>query len=294
MIWRIAFVTLVCSYLALVVPFSQAVSNRPVVVKLGTLPEAEMLRAAAGDQRYLVAQYAVAKVLFYYGTLVEKFKNKVHIPPEYDNMFQTLRTSSKLDPWNADVYYFAQAAFTWELGRGKEVNELLDYGMKYRTWDDQLPFFAGFNAAYFQKDYPAAAAYMKRAAEISGNPLMTNLAARYYHEAGNAEMGLKFVEFMQKRTTDSRLVALYQLRRDALLATLDIQKGVTEYRRRFGKSPERLADLTSTGILGRLPEDPYGGAFYLDPNGQVRSTSKFALAVPKAHPGETNPRQENK
>ena len=46
-------------------------------------------------------------------------------------MYKTLQTAAKFDPYNSDAYYFAQAAFTWEVGRAKEVNQMLDYGMKH-------------------------------------------------------------------------------------------------------------------------------------------------------------------
>lgn len=286
---RLLFGVLVCCYLLLLVPFTKSLANRPVVVKLGALPGPEVLRVVTGDQRHLVAQYAVVKVLFYYGTLVEKFRQKVVLKPEYGKMFSMLQTSSRLDPWNADVYYFTQAAFTWELGKVAEVNEMLEYGMRYRTWDYQLPYFAGFNAAYFLKDYATAARHFQKAAELSGNPLFANLTARYFHEAGEAELGLQFLAFMQRRTTDSKMVALYQLRKDALVAVLTIQKGVEEYRRRFGKAPEQLAQLTASGVLPSLPADPYGGTFYLDRDGAVRSTSKFSFAPPA---GRANPKQQ--
>lgn len=287
MIGRIVFGILLCSYLALIVPFSTSLKNRPIVVKLGALPDAELLKVVVGDHRYLVAQYAVVRVLFYYGTLVENMSQKVALQPEYPTMFKTLQTSSRLDPWNADVYYFTQAAFTWELNKIAEVNEMLKLGMEYRTWDYQLPFFAGFNAAYFQKDYAAAALYFKRAAQLSGNPLLANLTARYFYESGQNKLGLDFIEFMQRRTTDSKLISIYEMRKRALIAVMTIQEAVDQYGRRFGKAPSRISDLTASGLLGKIPDDPYGGTFYLDEKGAVRSTSKFAFAKP-AGPKTTN------
>lgn len=277
---RVVFGILLCCYLALIVPFSNSLANRPVVVKLGALPDAEVLRVVSGDQRHLLAQYAVVKVLFYYGTLVEKFKQKVVLKPEYENMFKMLKTSARLDPWNADVYYFTQAAFTWELRKVSEVNEMLDYGMRFRTWDYTLPFYAGFNSAYFQKDYQSAAAYFKKAAELSNEPLMANLGARYMYESGQIELGLQFLDYMLRHTTDGKLVTVYQLRKKALLGALTIQKAAEEYRRRFGKAPAQVSDLVGAGVLPEVPEDPYGGSFYFDDKGTVRSTSKFAFAPP--------------
>jgi len=279
MIKKGLFLLLLCSYITLMIPLAAYMKERPVAVKLGYFPDEHALKTVAGDHRYLVAQYAVVKVLFYFGTIVEKAKNMIVIKPEYQNMFKTLQTASKLDPWNADVYYFTQAAFTWELNKIQDVNEMLDYGMKHRTWDYQLPYFAGFNAAYFHKDYGTAAVYMKKAAELSKNQLMASLASRYLYESGQNEIALQFIEFMQQRTMDRKLITLYEFRKKALIAVISIQKGVDAYVRSRGMPPAKIEDIVTAGFIDRIPEDPYGGTFYLDEKGAVRSTSKFAFGT---------------
>jgi len=275
----LALTGLLLVYAMLLVPFSSYMKNRPVALKLGYLPEAEVLRVLAADQRYLLAQMAVDRVLFYYGSLFmqERGDKRVQTVPEYLNMFATLQKALKLDPYNQDAYYFAQAAFTWELGRIKEVNNLLEYGMKYRTWDAQLPFYAGFNAAYFQKDYPKASLFMQRAAQISRNPLYTTLAARYFYEAGQSALGIAFLAGMEKGAKDVKIKTIYRLRREALQATLQISQAVSTYLSAYHHPPPGLAALVSSGFLKAIPPDPYGGRFYLDKDGKVRSTSKLSL-----------------
>jgi hypothetical protein len=276
---RIAFSLLIVAYLAVLVPFTSHLKNRPVAVKLGYLPEAEVLKITFADYRNLLAQYSVIKVLFYFGTLVETFERKVPLQPEYFNMFKIMQTTVKLDPYNMDAYYFTQAAFTWELRKIREVNDLLEYGMKYRTWDYQLPFFIAFNAAYFQKDYKTAAVYMKKAAELSHNPLFTNLTARYFYEAGQTGLGLIFLDAMVKGTSDPKVKRLYVVRKDALKSIKTIEDAVSYYVVRNGKPPADLASLVAEGFLDNIPHDPYGGTFFIDLDGSVRSTSKLAFPV---------------
>lgn len=280
MIYRLLFVALIACYILCIAPFASYMKNRPVAVKLGYVPSAEVLRIAVGDQKLLVAHAAVVKVLVYFGTLVDNLNKKVVLPVEYLNMYKTLQSAVKLDPYNSDAYYFAQAAFTWEVGRAEEVNLMLDYGMKYRTWDYTLPFYAGFNAAYFLKQYEPAARYMTRAAEISGNPLLTNLAARYFFESDKSELGIRFLEMMEKGSRDEQVKKIYQMRRTALEAVVKIQAAVALFSEQNGRIPERIEELIGHGILDKLPEDPYGGRFYLDNAGSVRTTSKFAFREP--------------
>lgn len=269
------------AYLIVLIPYTGFLKGRPLAVKLGYIPSASVLKTVSGEYKTLMAASAVTRVLFYYGTVVDP---KLNIPartsPEYQNMFKTLETALFLDPYNLDAYYFSQAAFTWELGHAADVNRMLEYGMKYRTWDYMLPFYAGFNAAYFLGDFEKAGQYMKRAAEISGDQLFVNLAARYFYEAGNNELGIVFLNSMVKGTRDKSLRSIYVKRRDALLSVKFLQEAVNRYRLAHGRLPDLLGRLVETGLLKELPVDPYGGRFYLDEQGKVRSTSKFVVGVP--------------
>ncbi|WP_243371817.1 hypothetical protein [Geotalea sp. SG265] len=280
---RILIVTaLVCGYCLVVAPFARYMNNRPIAIRLGFMPEAKLLKLVAADYKQLLAQQAIVRVLFYFGTVVDPDLRKVNSVPDYFQMFTTLQQAVLLDPYNIDAYYFAEAAYTWELHKIKEVNNLLDFGMKYRIWDPQLPFYAAFNCAYFEKDYISASKYMKMAAERSDNPLFTNLAARYFHEAGLTEVGIAFVEQMDKTTIDPRIKKLYQLRRDALRAVQRIEKALQSYKQHVGHLPVGISQLVSEGYLDQIPHDPYGGEFYITSEGHVRSTSKFAFAGKKS------------
>lgn len=277
MIGKLLLTILILMYGAVIFPFVSYLKDRPVAVKLGYLPEAEVMRMVAGDQRYLLAEFCVVKVLFYFGTIIEKQKNMITVKPEYFNMFKTLETAVKLDPYNMDSYYFTQAAFTWEVGRAKDVNRILAYGMKYRTWDWTLPFYAAFNSAYFLKEYADAAKYMEKAADISGNPLLTNLAARYFYESGRNDLGILFLETMEKGAKDKKVKRVYSLRKQALTAAQMLGDAVNRFKKMKGRLPVNLGEMISAGVIVSIPDDPYGGTFYLDESGMVRSTSKFAF-----------------
>lgn len=274
---KVFFIGLILCYAIVLVPFATYLQSRPIILKLGYVPSGKVMRALIGDQRYLVAETYVVRVLFYFGTLFEVNRERVVVRPEYFNMYHTLENSVLLDPYNMDAYYFSQAAFTWELKRAREVNGMLKYGMKYRTWDYQLPFFIGFNSAYFLKDYPTAADYMKQAAELSGNSLFTTLAARYFYEAGKTDFGILFLESMAKGTRDQKLKNVYLLRIRALRAVQELDNALSRFRVEQGNMPTDLNKLVESGILARIPDDPYGGKFYLDRDGKIRTTSKFAM-----------------
>lgn len=275
---RILLFVLISSYLAIIFPFTNYLGNRPVVNKIGYIPEGEMMRFAVGDHRYLVSEWSVFKVMLYFGAMFDASAPKVKLPPEYGNMARVISSAVFLDPYNMDAYYLAQASFVWDVkDSAGDINKLLAYGMRYRTWDYYLPFFAGFNAAYFLHDYRAAADYMKRAAELSGDPLFANLSARYFHQAGRTELGILFIDSMAKSAKDEKIKKSFTLRKEALQAAKEISDAAQLFRDRFNHFPISVEDLVSLGFLKKVPKDPYGGRFYITEKGKVESTSKFAF-----------------
>lgn len=271
-------VLLLCAYLALVPSLKGYMDARPVAVKLGYLPTGKVLRYTVGDQKALTAELAVLKVLFYFGSLVEEWQNRVSIPPEYYGMYRMIESAIKLDPYNMDAYYFAQAAFTWEIDHASDVNRLLAYGMKYRTWDWYLPFFKGFNEAFFLKDYEAAGVDMQKAADLSGSQLFTNLSARYFYESGHNDLGITYLQSMIAKERDPKVKSAYVMRLRALESIQVLEEALSTYQQQYGKTPDDLQALVESGLIEGLPLDPYGGHFYLDSTGKIRSSSSLAPA----------------
>ena len=279
--WYVLLPLFVVSYSALVGPFTAYMHNKPFVEKLGYVPQAEALRLTAADQRVFIADALVLKALFYYGSLIEKSSTKIPLPPDYFSIYKTIETSVKLDPYNLDAYYFVQAVITWDAKRVQEANTLLEYGMKYREWDYLLPFFLGFNYAYFLKDFPNAARCYKRAADLSGIPLYANLAGRYMYESGRTDLALAYLATMEKSARNASIKETFRVRIAAFNEVKRIETAVTAYKNTFRLPPRSLDDLLRNGFLKEPPVDPYGGQFFIDENGQVKSTSKFAYAGAK-------------
>jgi len=272
----LVFLILLACYVALQVPLTRYMAQRPLVVRLGYMPDGKVLRVALGDQRLLASEFSMLRLMLYFGSLVESWKRQLLVPPEYFNMYRTAEAAIELDPYNMDAYYFSQAAFTWEVGHAADVNRLLEYGMKYRYWDWYLPYFIGFNAAYFLKDFKAGADYMRQAAELSGNVLLARLSARYFYESGRSELGIAFLRSMIERERDPKVRQAYQLRLQALEGVHQIEEAVAEFRQRYRRLPKRIEELVALGLLPDLPADPYGGTFFLDASGRVRSSSNFS------------------
>lgn len=272
---------LMAGYILLIIPFTAYMRSKPFVEKLGYIPQAEVLKFIAADQKIFIADSLVMKSLFYFGSLMGNSSAKFVLPPDYFGLYNTIETALKLDPYNMDAYYFAQAVLVWDAKRVKEANTLLEYGIKYRTWDNQLPFFLGFNYAYFLRDYPNAAKYYQKAADLSGEPLLAKLAGRYMYEAGQTDLALAYLGTMGKSARSAAIKKEFQVRIAAFKEVKRIETAIAEYKKDFGTVPKSIDELLRKGYLIVLPVDPYGGQFFISENGQVRSTSKFAFAAGK-------------
>jgi tetratricopeptide (TPR) repeat protein len=268
---------LLAAYLVVVFALADHMKSKPFLEKLGYIPSVSTMKVLAADQKQFVGSSLMLKVLMYYGGLVDKGKGSLDIPADYPAMSRTIDAALKLDPFNMDGYYFAQATLTWDVGRADIVNGFLEYGMKYRTWDWTLPFYAGFNYAYFLKDYEKAAQHYRTAAAISGNDMFMNLAGRYMQRSGKTEMAIAYLGMMAKSVRQDSLKKSLETRRSAFLEVLKIEKARDAYLQQKGRLPGSVEDLLRAGLLRAIPRDPYGGTFFLQQDGSVSSTSGFSF-----------------
>jgi hypothetical protein len=268
-------------YILVVFALADYMRTKPFVEKLGYIPSVNTMKVLSADHKEFLGATLITKVLIYFGGLIEKADNKLQFSADYPAMSRTIDAALKLDPYNMDGYYFAQGILAWDVGKVELANSFLENGMKYRTWDWQLPYFAGFNYAFFLKDYGNAARLYRRAAELSGNEMFMNLAGRYMQRSGNTEMAIAYLGMMAKNTRQESIKKTLLTRRAAFIEVLKIEKARDDFVQRHGKLPGSLYDLVHGGFLNKIPQDPYGGKFSIQNDGSISSTSGFAFAVAK-------------
>lgn len=268
------------AYALLIGPFTAYMRNKPIEEKLGYVPSIKVYRSLSADQKELAGASLVFKVMMYYGNAMGLAEAGVITEqPDLQGMSRLLHGAVQLDPYNMDAYYFAQGFLTWDARQFKVANDLLDYGMKYRTWDWYLPFSAGFNYAYFLKDYPKAAHYFQRAGELSGEPLHKTLASRYLQESGQTDLAVAYLTGMVNTAKNESIRKIYQIRLTAYREVRRIELARDRFGTARARRPVSVEQLVRSGYLRPAPADPYGGRFYLDDSGKVATTSKFAFAT---------------
>jgi len=268
-------------HLFAVMTLSESMSTRPLLNRLGYVPEPGVMKLLSLDQKEMTAFSLVLKVLMYFGGAVDERLTTEESKVNYDEMYEMVKTATRLDPYNMDAYYFAQAILTWDIGEIDKANELLEYGVEHRNWDWYLPFFIGFNKAYFQKNYAEAAKYYALAGKLSRSTLYKQLAGRYMYESGQTDMAINYLNVMVENARTDAIRQAFTTRLQALEGVKKIELAVEKYKRNFGRLPDDIRELLQQNMLDSLPIDPYGGEFYLTKNGRVKSTSKFASGFAK-------------
>ena len=224
----------------------------------------------------VASDYLMLQTLTFLG---EKLMNKEVLNKEqWQDIYKALVQVTYLDPRFLDPYVLAEMTLPWEAGMVKEVNELLEKIIKLRPNDHRPLFFLWYNYYYFLKDPATAAHYLERAAKIPGAPdYYANLAARSSFYGKQTEAGILFLKEMLTEVTDPTRKKFLLLRLQALEKISFLEHKIQEYKKRYNTLPTALEQLVEKGIINKIPDDPYGGVFYIVDKEQVYSTSKLVL-----------------
>ncbi len=154
--------------------------------------------------------------------------------------------------------------------------DLLDKGSFYRPWDSTLPFYNGFIHFYFLDESEKASEYLMEASRLQENSSsLASLAARLAYEGNKTENAVVFLSQILEVTTDVNLKEMYSVRLEALKGILFLENGIAAFKKKLGRMPSSLQDLVTYDVISSLPKDPYGGKFYLEKNGTIKTSSNL-------------------
>lgn len=242
-----------------------------------------VLKLTALEFHGLASDFMFLKALVFLGSTLERKEEPPVKAWEWKWLYRVLDASVSLDPYFLDPYYFGEANLTWDGGLIKEANALLEKGSNYRSWDFLLPFYAGFNYFYFLDDDEKASELLMEASRRPGaSPLYASLAVKLAYKEKRTENAITFQEYILQHTEDPQLRKEYETRLSALRGVLYLEKAAATYKQRFGRDPGNLEDLIKKHIIDKLPQEPYGGSYYINSLGKITTTNEAKL-TPHQH-----------
>jgi hypothetical protein len=195
---------------------------------------------------------------------------------DWRNIEHTLDTITDLDPYYWDAYLFSQVFLTWNEKNYRAANDLLAKARIYLPDDYRIPYYMGLNYYNFAHDPANGAKYLMEASKLPGSPYyMATLAARLSAYGSEHQRGIIFLNEMLKQTKDPDIAEQYKLRIQALKHMFVLEQAAEAFNNKYDRLPSSLSELVVDGFIDEVPNDPYGGEFYLKEDGKIDTTSKL-------------------
>lgn len=239
-----------------------------------TVLPSEITGIAALDFKGLAADFQLLQAIFFIGQKIDR--SEMITVEDWQRFIRMIHAVIDLDPYFFDPYYFAGALLAWGPGMYEDAIGILKRALDYRPDDAFILFRIGFVYYYFLNDFENGARYIAAAAQKPNAPdFYAPLAARLSYYAGDTDFSLLLLKSMLKDTRSPEIRKYYEKRILALEGMQILENAVRRFQEKRQDSPKNLEELVDAGFLETIPEDPYGGNFYLMPTGRIYTTSKL-------------------
>lgn len=244
--------------------------------QLRLLPRGEVLKPMLLGYHHLGADLIWLRAIQVLG-------EKVVRGQDYEWLYHALDVVTTLDPQYAYAYDVGGTVLAELAGRVDLSNQLLGKGLEPNPTSWRLPFLLGFNHFFLLGEHLKAAEYMARASRVPGGSAegpppyyVPRLTARLYAQGKSPDVAIEFLEAMLLQTTEPLIRDQLQrrIRRVGLERDLQLLEGaVQRYEQVKKRAPSSLGELVESGLLTKIPEEPYGGSYLFDAQMGVVSSS---------------------
>jgi tetratricopeptide (TPR) repeat protein len=226
----------------------------------------DIMKIFAGEFKGLFADYLLLEI----GSLTGS-ERQIQ-PEEWEKIALAFSQTMELDPYFEQTYIYVQGILPWEAELPERAIDLLNISRDHRPWDWRPGYYVGFDYYYFLKDYSRASEAFLDTAKIEGAPvLLAVLGGRFAVRGGRTEAAMALLRSMienpelheaEKKEITQRMIALK--------GVLLLERAIEEYKDRYETYPPSLETLIETGLLQRMPENPYADKyFYNEADGEV-------------------------
>jgi tetratricopeptide (TPR) repeat protein len=226
----------------------------PSHAKTFFVPEPELVERFSGTFRGLVAQ------AFYLKGVQELAFNS---DQKVDVLMALFRVAVRLDPKLTNAAFLGGVVtparapdLVKAIAMLKDIEPLLAH-----NW--QIPYWIGFN--YLQlEQYEKAAEYYRKAGALPGAlPFLMRAHISLLGRGASLEPALEEAQRMLDAAGEGDAVDWIILRIEWLKNMLHLEQVARGYKDRTGRFPSELEDMVAAGLIDKIPEDEFGGGFYL-------------------------------
>lgn len=260
--------------------------------RLMYLPEGRILTMASLGHRKTMADLIWLRAIQYYGEQKLSGRN-------YDEAERLFQVIYDLDCHFKGATRFGALILSQDAGNPDGALALLGRAQADHPDDWEYPFDAAFVHQTIRRDYEAAGRSYRRASQLPGAPeVAARLAGLSFARLGDRSAAREVWWSILEETVNPlmRQVAERNLANLDLEDTQDLLTRVAGgFREERGRLPADWRELLASGHLDAMPEEPFGGVYYLDPEtGEAWSTTfvdrrmaqirnAFAAAVRTVH-----------
>ncbi len=214
----------------------------------------------------------------YWTRAVQYFGRRHHDNEKgYQLLGPILRITSDLDPHLLPTYEYGSVFLAQRPPEGagdpRAAVELVKRGIAENPGQWRLYYTLGFIYSMELKDYPAAAEAFRQGSQVPGaHAWMAVMAANMARHGGELGTSRYLWSAIARSTRDEKIAANALKHLRALEAEQDIQQleaMVHDYGEQTGHLPAGWSELVMSGWLLRVPRDPSGRVYRLQPDGTV-------------------------
>jgi hypothetical protein len=242
-----------------------------VIEELMYFPTGSLLQVVSLGFDSLIADVLWLRGIQYYG---EHHRTDMDYPLA-EHIFTAI---TDLDERFVGAYRFGAFVLADDVGQPAPAIDLLKKGMRSNPGRWELPFDLGFLYFVYLDESSKAARFFGFASRLPESPeIARRFSAHALRKAGRHDMARDlWVEIHQSSGNpvmrENARYAINRIDTDRLAEMLNDL--VSTFKQEQGGPPENLEDLVRRDYLRRVPDEPFGGAFFLDPaSGRVLSST---------------------
>jgi len=253
--------------------FAQKPISHRKVYGFVLLPNAKLVQWVARSHLSLIADIYWLKAM--------NIAGDIQSPEEARELFAYGNFIADLEPKLLQNYWLTGLSLPFPTAHGWEnaelASQMYERGLLQFPNNTRLLIYYASNELFYRHNpLKAAELLMALAQNDDAPPYAGMLAARVLAHNKSFDMALDFMAFMQKAATDEMERELLEKRvkeiqLEQILSILD--GSIEAFQRWHGRFPKTPDELVSAGVVPRLPEEPFGGEFYIDEEGKMHSTS---------------------